>query len=182
MSEQFISSPLEEHTLRVQQLFARHQQGLLSYVLTLEPRLDDAHEIVQETFLTVSRKAGEWTDGTNFSAWVCAIARFNTKFYQRTRRRRPQVLADRVIDLVYKDEGDLIAAYEHRISVLACCLKQLTPKARRLVALRYHAGRMPEEIASMVGWSVNNVRVALTRAKAALKDCLRHRISSEILP
>ncbi len=46
-----------DHTLQVQRLFVQHQQVVLYYVLTIEPNLGDAQDIVQETFLTVSRKA-----------------------------------------------------------------------------------------------------------------------------
>ena len=57
-----------EHTLQVQRLFVQHQQVVLYYVLTIEPNLGNAQDIVQETFLTISHKAATYTLGTNFPA------------------------------------------------------------------------------------------------------------------
>ncbi len=176
------SPPICKHTLRVQQLFARHQQGLLAFVLTLEPRLDDAHEIVQEAFLTVSRKASDWIDGTNFFAWACTIARYTALQFRGARERRVVVLADDVIDLMASTRTRQLVDYEHRIAALADCMNRLAPRAQRLVTLRFHEGRLPEEIASIVGWSVNSVRVALTRAKAVLRDCWDRQMQSEAIP
>jgi len=63
------------HELHVQQLFVRHQQTVLGYVLSIEPSFADAQDIAQEVFPAVSRKARTWSAGTNFLAWVCTVAR-----------------------------------------------------------------------------------------------------------
>ena len=166
------SIQFDDHTLAVQTLFVQHQQAVLAYVLTLEPDLHDAQEIVQETFVTASRKAATFTDGTNFLAWGCAIARFNTLHYQRTRRRRNARLAEDVIELLAQDSEQDFAEFQSQVTSLRRCLRELAPKARELVNLRYHAGKLPEQIADEVGWTANSVRVALTRARNALRDCL----------
>ena len=36
---------------------------------------------------------------------------------------------------------------------------------------------LPEQIASGVGWSVNSVRVALTRARGRLRECMERQFS-----
>jgi RNA polymerase sigma-70 factor (ECF subfamily) len=172
-------SPSGDHTLRVQQLFVRHQQAVLAYVLSIEPSLDDAQEILQETFLTVSRKADTWTDGTNFLAWVCTIGRYNTLHYQRTRSRRVARLDDDVVELLHADEAEDFSVFERHVAILQSCLERLTPRVRELVRLRYHSGRMPEQIAPAVGWTANAVRVALTRARSALRDCMRPKLATE---
>lgn len=166
------SIPFDNQTLTVQTLFVQHQQAVLTYVLSLEPDLHDAQEIVQETFVTASRKAATFAVGTNFLAWACAIARFNTLHYQRTRSRRNSRLAEDVVELLAADgEGDF-AAFQSQVTALRQCLQELAPKARELVNLRYHAGKLPEQIAAEVGWTANSVRVALTRARNALRECV----------
>jgi RNA polymerase sigma-70 factor (ECF subfamily) len=150
-------STLEPHRLHVQQLFVRHQPALLAYVLSLEPSYADAQDIVQEVFLAVSRKADSWSAGTNFTAWVYAIARFEVLHFQRRRARGGRRLDEEVVEL----------------------LQQLAPRARELILLRYHQGYKPERIATIVGWSINAVRVALTRARQSLRRCLEKRWSLE---
>ena len=178
MSDELPTTP-DDHTLHVQQLFVRHQQAVLAYVLSIEPSAEDAQEIVQEVFLTVSRKAPTWTDGTNFLAWVCTIARYTTLHYQRTRLRRTARLDDDVVELLFTNEMNDFPTFQHQVAVLQRCLDRLAPRMRELVRLRYHGGRMPEQIAAELGWTANAVRVALTRARNALRDCLQRQLARE---
>jgi RNA polymerase sigma-70 factor (ECF subfamily) len=175
-----MSSPppsLEEHTLNVQTLYVRHQPAILAYVLSMEPGFSDAQDIVQEVFLTLTRKAHSWTSGTNFMAWACTVARYNTLHFQRTRSRRVARLDDDVVELLHPAPSFDESAFQHRLTTLQGCMAELTPRSHQLVMLRYHHGQMPEKIAETVGWSVNAVRVALSRARQALRECLNRRLA-----
>ena len=44
-------------TDEVQLLFVRHEGAIRAFVRALQPSLADADDVMQETFLTVSRKA-----------------------------------------------------------------------------------------------------------------------------
>ena len=44
-------------TEEVQLLFVRHENSIRAFVRALQPSLADADDVLQETFLTVSRKA-----------------------------------------------------------------------------------------------------------------------------
>lgn len=171
--------PLDEHTLQVQTLFVQHQQAVMAFVLSLEPGIHDAEEIVQETFVTASRKASTWTPGTNFLGWACAIARFRTLSFQRDRGRQKCRLAPDVVELLSEHAEEDFSVFQGRVSALRGCLTELAPKAHELIRLRYHAGQMPELIAVEIGWTVNAVRVALTRARNALRECLEQRERTE---
>ena len=162
----------DDHTLHVQQLFVRHQQAVLGYVLSIEPNLADAQDIVQEVFLVVTRKAATWTAGTDFLAWVCTVARYETLQFQRARSRRVARLDDDVVELLHASETVDEAELQHRVDLLRLCLGRLAPRAKDFIHRRYQAAQMPEQIAGEVGWTVNAVRVALTRARGVLRDCL----------
>ena len=164
---------LDDHTLQVQTLFLQHRQAVMAFVLSLEPGILEAEEIVQETFITASRKASTWTAGTNFLSWVCAIARFTTLSFQRDRGRRKRRLAEDVVELLAGHTEEDFSVFQGRVMALRACLKELAPKAHELIILRYHAGKLPEQIAHEVGWTANSVRVALTRARNGLRECLR---------
>ena len=161
-----------DHTLQVQRLFVQHQQGVLYYVLTIEPNLGDAQDIVQETFLTVTRKAGTYALGTNFPAWACTIARYQALQSQRSRIRAAARLDEDVVEMLYGEDGATPEMLEPRTQALKGCLGKLAPKAADLIRRRYHLGEMPEDIAAAVGWTPNSVRVALTRARQTLRACV----------
>lgn len=160
-----------EHTLLVQQLFVKHQQSLLAYVLSIVPNLPDAQDIVQAVFLVITRKAATWTHGSNFIAWACSIARYEAMHHLRSSKTRGATLDHDVLDLLHSEEV-VDDRFTEQIDQLADCLQRLSPRASELILLRYHSGQMPEAIASSVQWSVNAVRVALTRARVALRECL----------
>lgn len=175
---QIFPYPDENHTLRVQQLFMVHQQALLAYLLSIVPRLPDAQDLLQEVFLVVSRKAGAWCEGTDFLPWVCAIARYEALHLARSNKRGVIPLDADVIELLHTEQPR-ISELESQIDRLKECLKRLSPRARELVMLRYHAAQMPEAIAVSMNWSVGAVRVALTRAKQALRECIEERLLAE---
>lgn len=166
------NGPPSGHTLEVQRLFVQHQQVVLYYVLTIEPSLGDAQDIVQETFLAVSRKAETYALGTNFGAWACTVARYQALQFQRARQRRTARLDDDVIEMLYGGEAPEPESLIPRTSALKRCLEKLAPKALELIRRRYHIGEVPEDIASAVGWTPNAVRVALSRARQTLRVCV----------
>ncbi|MBM4154305.1 MAG: sigma-70 family RNA polymerase sigma factor [Lentisphaerae bacterium] len=157
--------------MRVQQLFVAHQTSVKAFVLSLRPDFTEAADILQETFLTVTRKAAEFREGSNFTAWAFAIARFKVLESGRVRRRETD-LSDEVLDALAADAPPA-PFFDRRLEALRACLRRLAPRAQEIVRLRYHSGHGPEEIARCVSWSANAVNVALSRARTALRDCVR---------
>jgi len=172
------SPPPSEHLLQVQRLFVQHQQVVLYYILTIEPNLGDAQDIVQDTFLAVSHKAETYALGTNFPAWACTVARYQALQFQRSRQRRMGRLDEDVMDLLYGGEIVEHEALLHRTRALKHCMASLAPKALELIRQRYYLGQMPEEIAPVIGWTPNSVRVALSRARQILRTCVTRSLGS----
>ena len=163
------------HTLRVQQLFVASQGNLLAFILSLHPALGEAEDILQETFLVVSRKAGTFREGTNFLAWACTIARFKVLEFRRRHNQQAARISDAAIELLCSEmpeEGFL----DSRLTALRDCLHKLAPRAREMIWLRYQGARDSEEIAAQIAWTPGAVRVALTRARGVLRHCVESRI------
>jgi RNA polymerase sigma-70 factor (ECF subfamily) len=173
--------PDAQHTLRVQQLFVQHQRRLRAFVLSLVPDFSAADDVLQETFLVVTRRAAEFDLGTNFLAWARRIATFKVLASARDRQRGPVRLADerdQALDVAAPTEEDE-AQHAAQVGHLRHCLEKLAPAARELVRLRYFGEHLPEQIAHLRSQSVNAVNVTLSRARAALRDCLGRRLPSD---
>lgn len=166
---------LPPHVLRVQQLFVAHQSHLLAFILALHPMPAEAEDVLQETFLVVTARAHTFADGTNFLAWACTIARFKVLEARRRGGREAARLSDAAVESLAAD-GPGESFFEPRLAALRECLGKLAPRAREVVWLRYQGFREPEEIAREIGWTPGAVRVALTRARAALRDCVEARL------
>lgn len=163
-------------TLRVQQLFVTHQSKVMAFILSLHPQFDAADDILQETFLVITRKADTFAESTNFLAWACTVARFKVLEHRRRVRQDTARLSDEAVECLAAALPD-DRFFEEHLAALRQCLHRLAPHARELVWLRYHGGQEPEEIARRIGWSPGGVRVALSRARALLRKCVELRLA-----
>lgn len=160
-----------EHVVEVQQLFVKHQTAIKAFLLSLQPDFAEADDLVQETFLTVTRKAGEFRRNTNFLAWAFSIARFKLLEARRRHSRAPVELSEEVIELLATSAPET-AFTDARFGALRRCLDRLAPRAQEIMRLRYHDEQGPEEIARRLEWSANAVNVALSRARNLLRRCV----------
>ena len=165
------------HTLRVQQLFVTSQGNLLAFILSLHPKLTEAEDILQETFLVITRKADTFATSTNFLAWACTIARFKVLEFRRRQNLQTARISDAAVESLCADLPDE-GFFDSRLGALRDCLHKLAPRARELVWLRYQGARDPEDIAREVNWTPAAVRVALTRARGVLRVCVESKLKA----
>lgn len=162
-------SLIDDHTLRVQQLFVLHQDALKAFVLSLWPDFAETDDVMQEVFLTISRKAADFREGSNFLSWARTIARYKVCEGRRGKSRllmRPEVMEVLTADCP-QDWAD-----DKRLIALTRCIEKLPPKAREVVQLRYHKDHGPGEISRLLSRSLNAVNVSLAKAREALRHCV----------
>lgn len=174
-----------EHTRRVQQLFVQHGSEVKYFVLSLLPHPGEAEDLVQETFLTVTAKAHDYEDGTNFKSWAFAIARFKVLEYLRGKRREPFALSSETMELLAREaadeESEKSEVLEQKtIRALAECITKLSPKLKQLVELVYRSGIKPGVAAEQIGWKREAAYVGLSRARKELKRCAEGKIGAAL--
>ena len=170
--------PAENHLEAVHKLFIRHSSEIRGFILALMTDLSRVDDVFQETFLTVSRKAGDFKLGTNFLGWACTIARFKVKEAYRFLPKGAQPLSEEVIDALCATEPPP-EPDEDRLRALAKCLETLPDHTRRAFELRYQQAHEPPEIARRLGWSTGSVYVVLSRARAVLRDCVDKKLAAQ---
>lgn len=168
------------HTAYVQQLFVHELvplRGMLRALVRERTRVDD---LVQETFLTVTAKAASYQSGTHFRAWLFTIARFKVLESCRKSKAPTDALREEVVESLagHEPEFDIV---EERIGHLTACIDRLAPAAKRAIELRYQSSLRPPEIANAMQWTTGAVKVALSRARDALRSCIENRITSNHL-
>jgi len=157
-------------------LFLQHSDLVRGFIRGLLPQSALADDVLQETFLTVTRKAADFRPGTSFPKWVCTIARYKVLEALRTARRGALFLSPEAIEsLAAADE-----ALEPNLLIeeLESCVADLAPSMRRVIELRYQRNHSPSEIAGIIGWKVEAVYVALSRAKRLLREMMNARSSA----
>jgi RNA polymerase sigma-70 factor (ECF subfamily) len=157
---------------RVQGLFVQYLPVVRATILARIPNPQWADDIVQETFLTVRKKAGDYRPGSNYAAWVCTIAGFKVKEALRGKvRRRFEPLSEEAMEALTAAEPCRSDPAE-RLRLFEQCMEKLAPKSRQVMELRYWGEHLPEEIALRMGWSLGAVRVAISKARALLQECV----------
>jgi len=168
-----------EQLALVQGLFVQHLPALRGFVLSLVGGFDLVDDVIQETFLTVNAKAGDFQRGTNFRAWLWTIARFKSLQALDSRRASSdEHLAPDVLEALCAHQAAEEWHTEEQLRCLARCLEELAPAARRAVELRYQQAHRPPEIARLMGWTVDAVHVALSRARVFLRECVTRRMTA----
>ena len=155
----------------VQRLFVQHAAHLRGFIVALLPDLAQVDDVFQETFLTVSAKAEAFDPERDFLAWACGVARLKVREAGRRAAREWQPLSEEVLEALAASEPDAANA-DQRLGLLADCVQALAPQSRRIVELCYQQSHKPAEIARLLEWSVESVYVALSRARAALRQCV----------
>lgn len=162
----------------VQRLFVQHAAHVRGFVVALMPDRTLVDDVVQETFLTITAKAGAYDPSRDFVAWACGIARNKVREAGRRAARQWRPLSDDVLDALAASQPANDGADE-RLGMLADCIGRLGAQSKRVVELRYQQAHKPEEIARRLEWGVDSVYVALSRARAALRQCIERKMAAD---
>ena len=80
-------------------LLTEAQGPVYGYLLTLIPDRNRARDLLQETNITLWKKAATFEEGTNFNAWACKIAYFHVLSFRRKMAREKLVFDDDILEL-----------------------------------------------------------------------------------
>ena len=163
----------------LESLVRRHQGMVWRYLRLLGADETEADDLMQETLLRVSRgsKNGERLRAP--AAFLRAIARNLLIGARRAARlRTPTVEWAQAVDQLVAD--DPTAFEDARMDALRVCRTKLRGKARLVVELHYIEGFSYRESAQKLGLGVNGVKALLSRARQALRDCVKRQIQGDL--
>ena len=160
------------------QLYDRHAPAV--YALArhmLGPA--DAEEVVQEVFLVLWRKAGQFDPArSTFGAWFMAIARHRVLDELRRRGYRHRVQAAEAVHAVLAAAADPAPSVEEAVwrrergGAVLRALEGLPAEQRRVLVLGYFGGLSHAAMATHLGWPLGTVkkrvRLGMQKLRAAL--------------
>ncbi len=167
----------EAYTLLVE----RYSGSLLRYLVRMVKRLDEAEDLLQESFLRAYLSLASFDSTYRFSTWLFRIA--TNLALNRLKGERRIVSLEAMSDQL--DEAPLELADEREdcrpeyrseqaesALEMQRCLDDLPAAYRAVVALRYLADLSYNEIAEATGLPLNTVRTRLHRGRERLGECL----------
>jgi RNA polymerase sigma-70 factor (ECF subfamily) len=154
-------------------VYAATSVKLYGIIIRILERSDLADEVLQEVYIRVWQRAGDFDRASSSPiTWLATIAR--NRALDEARRTTMRSLDDYPELLQVPSEDDPAASLERNEDVrrLYACLDGLEPEKKEIVLLVYYHGMTREEISSRIKRPVATVKTWLRRSLAQLKDCL----------
>lgn len=166
--------------------FDKYHKPVLSYIKHRVGDTDIAEDLLSETFLEAVSSLGRFRfQGISLGAFFFRLAtRRIAKHFAQERRRQetPFILDDH--DPLVPPEGPAVVEADQDAQLIALCLRRLGDQDQDIVVLHYYEGLELAQIAVILGWNENAVKVRLHRARGKLASLLgspeiRNRLSRE---
>jgi RNA polymerase sigma-70 factor (ECF subfamily) len=165
-------------------LVGRFKNPLTNFVYRLLGELDEADDIVQETFLRVYSHRHSYNPVAKFSTWLYRIAlNLATSALRReTRRRRylkDGMLAGFALTRADREAHDPDMSIDSQVDttitlqLVQKALMQISPVFREVVVLRDIQGLTYEEIAGITGLELGTIKSRISRGRSHLQKLLK---------
>jgi RNA polymerase sigma-70 factor, ECF subfamily len=173
-------------------LVERYRRELQVHCYRMLGSLEDAEDVVQETFLRAWRKRDTFRGRSSFRAWLYGIAtNACLDALQRRPRVRPQGRDNAAAEVPWlqpypddllegvpandaEPEAELVAKETIELAFIAA-IQLLPPRQRAVLISRDVLGWSAAETAALLGVSVAAVNSALQRARSTMKEHLPRR-------
>jgi RNA polymerase sigma-70 factor (ECF subfamily) len=181
--------PPREHEAAFDRLFERHGGEVHRFFVRKGLSFDASRELTQDTFVRVYQALSEFRGESTARTWIFSIARnlyLNARRHDRAAKRkrteiplddlRPPVeegapAAAALPDPSAPDPLDDVLRRERR-ERLWRAVDELPPRMRQCVRLRVAQERSYQEIADLLGVSIDTVKSQLHQAKGRLRELL----------
>lgn len=164
------------------EMFAKYQQRLYVYILSMLPNRADAEDVLQNTNIVVWQKFDQFQPETDFRAWVFRICYYEIcKFRDRNRTAGVRLSSELLDELSvqYRSHEDLL---ESRQAAMPGCVERLPTPDRDLLDAVY--GRQVEvpHLAEQSGREPTSIYRSLRRIRQLLHDCVELAVRKETQP
>jgi RNA polymerase sigma-70 factor (ECF subfamily) len=163
-------------------IYNKYSSKVKRFILALVKDQWEADDILQETFLRVQQSLGTLKDPTKLSSWIFRIAHnlCQDHFRQlKSARINDGIGLIHTKDLEEKSIKEVVVQKELEQREMGTCVQnqiELLPEPLRTVLVLFDIMECShQEIADIVGITVNNVKVRLHRARKQLKPILEER-------
>ncbi|HXX56727.1 MAG TPA: sigma-70 family RNA polymerase sigma factor [Thermodesulfovibrionales bacterium] len=167
-------------------LVQKYQKRMLNIALRMTGSYEEACDIVQEVFVSVYRNIGGFEGRAKFSTWIHAIVMNLSRNRLKQMKARLSQEPFSLDDPLPAEDGPLrtepvsgeVSALERLEKkelqgLVQRCVSALDGEFREVIILRDMQGFSYEEIHDMLKIPQGTVKSRLSRAREAVKDCLK---------
>jgi|SRR6056297_747535 len=156
----------------------KYQTLAFNIALPIVGNVEDAEEVVQDSFIRVFKYIRQYNGESRFSSWLYKIVynralskvQTNAKQWSKTKSLKDQFVAKANN---YEEKMDFLDN-EIRNNLLAKALGLIPESDRLIITLFYFGEKSIQEIAEITSWKVSKCKVKLMRARQKLEVLLKH--------
>jgi len=172
MSEYKNCSNKSEYNEKVKRLYLEHADALFAYTLSVCGNVEQARDVVSETFLKALENAGKFDENFNCRAWLFKVAsnlmrNSFTRFLKRFLSFSNYDMDSRASAGAAPDE---IAARNEEFIKLSAALRKLDRMDGEIVYLKYYESMSYAEISGVLQIPEGTVASKLSRALRRLEN------------
>lgn len=148
-------------------LLERHGQGLVLFLYGMVGSVEDAEDLMMDSFAALLAKDKPFRGGSAFKTWLFAIARHKAASFLRAKRFVTVELDEGTLAL---DEAELPLLQTERRRTLFGAMAKLKPEYRQALMLSYFEGMDGRQMAEIMKIPRRKASDLLYRGKQALRN------------
>ncbi len=172
-----------------ERLVRDHSPRLLATIRHIVRHDEDAHEALQDAFLSIWKAIDRFEGASGLSTWLHRVAVNAALMKLRAKRRRPELALDdllpkftddgHAVDLAepWQADGVELASRTEVRAIVRELIEQLPDNYRVVLLLRDLEELSTDEVARMLEVTPNAVKIRVHRARQALRTLLDRRFS-----
>lgn len=169
-----------------EEILKRYQDKIYGLALRITRNPTDAEDILQEVFLTLTRKIDTFRGESKFSSWLYRIAVNASYMHLRGEKKHETdvsledyapydekgTLMGRIASKDWTDRPDKVLFSKEALDIIEKAVNQLPESYRVVFHLRDVEGLSNEEVAEILGLSIPAIKSRLHRGRLFLRDRL----------
>jgi len=177
---------MHETEMTLAELVKTHQKAIFHWAYDMTGSVEDAEDLVQETFMKVHLALKNFRGESRLTTWLFKIARNTYLDRQKTRRFKMHILERPMPENTENQtsfaQGPIPPTPEQKIlndalqEDLDAAIKNLSPLQREVFVLRHYHGFKLREISSILNRTEPTVKTTLYRAIHSLRAALGHHL------
>ncbi len=164
-------------SLAFDELMRHYSPELNSFILRIVSNVEDAQDILQDTFVRVWEKSHQFKGNSSVKTWIFRIA-INLSYNQLKRRKRWGFsLIDELKILISGSDPEKETEQKFHSTLLEKSLDMLTPRQHAVVMARLYEDLPFAQISTALGCSENAAKVHFHEGKKRIEKYIKERVT-----
>ena len=169
-----------------EEIVNRYSDRIYGFALRITRNTNDAEEVFQEVFLTLTKKLHTFRGDSKFSSWLYRVTVNTSYMYLRSQKKHENnislenyspydekgTLMGRIMYKDWSSRPDIIIFNKESVLIIEKAINELPESYRTVFHLRDIEGLSNEEVANILEISIPAVKSRLHRARLFLRDKL----------